>query len=187
MLVANETYRYFGLYAIVLFTCVGLLITAVWHEDNALTFSKHVGRHKTSYILFAVSSVLGQGLFISYMLKWFIPTFQLGAALAVVISLGTICQLLSAWIPDTKGLLSKVHHYTAYTMAYVMLSFGLWIALSPTIGIHARVFALGSFLIMSYLIWLVSCHEQYRQKMFIYQNAYIALFYATVLVSGYVR
>jgi hypothetical protein len=187
MLTIHASLHYFGLYSIIFFVCVTVLLMAVWHEDNAITLSKHIAKHKTAYLIFAISSVIGQAMFLLYMLGWFIPTYQLGGVLAMFMVLGAFCQLLAAWVPDTKGWASKVHHLAAYTMAIIMYGFTIWIALSPTVPAIGRLFALAGFGGITYLFWGYFFRQQKRERMFVYQNIYLLIFYATVLASGYVR
>lgn len=181
-----EEVKYFGVYSIVICTTVPLYLMYKWKADKATTLSRHVAQDKQTYLIFAIGSVVWQALFLAFMLGWFLPTFKLGTVLAMIITIGTACQLISAWIPDTAGLSSKVHRVAAWTMGVVMYIFTVWMCLSPSITGFARPFSLMALLLMTGLLLNLLNYTKTSSRALMLQSFYIGLFYATVLVVGYI-
>lgn len=182
-----DTFKYFGLYSIVIFSVVTAYIVIRWHSDNALTLSRHIASHKKLYILFAITSVLAQSLFWLFMVFWFAPHFNLGFVFIAIMTLGSIGQLTAALVPDKDigGVTTIVHYASAVVMMLVMYTFTLWVSLSPAIEGFSKYFSAFAFVLMTILLIMLFSIKKARSKVFIYQNVYLAMFYLTVLVAAY--
>ena len=182
-----EAFKDFGLYSIAIFVAVTAYISHKWHADNALTLSKHIALDKRPYLLFAITSVVGQSFFWLFVVFWFVPHYHLSMVLAAIITIGSIGQLTAAWVPDTgKGLSSIIHYIAAFTMALTMYIFTLWMSVSPAISGFPKIFSMISFLVMTLFWCMFFISKKSREKIFIYQYIYLLLFWATVLVTAYI-
>ena len=183
---AVDGFKYFGLYSILLFTLVTVLITYKWHEDHSLTLSRHIALRRTPYYLFLATSIIGQIMFWLFVVFWLVPFYGLNSAVAWLITLGSVCQLTAATIPDTgEGTKSRVHSLAAWTMAAVMYLFVLLMCLEPSISAFARWFCGFGFVWMTTSLAVYFFSKRHRDKTFILQNAYILVFYSAVLIVAY--
>ncbi len=181
-----EGLKYFGLYSIIFCTVIPVFLMRKWKADKATTLSRHVAQNRQTYLIFAIGSVVWQSLFLAYIIGWFIPQYHLGNYLGAVVIIGTICQLLSAWIPDTNGLSSKIHLSLAWAMGITMFTFTAWVSVSPTIGDFAKIFSLIALLLMAVLLVSPIFIKKTLSLTLVGQSLYIGLFYLTVLFSGYI-
>jgi len=178
-------FRLVGLILIVLTWIIGAYLLWRWHNKDPLTISKHASSTKQAYILFAVSlSTIGIALYI-WLLLWLAPHHGLGSLFKVTLTLMTACLLTTAIIPDTQGILRKLHRIAAFSMAILYLPLALLISLSSGLEGAARVLCVGllTYMLATFIIIVLLKKSQKRYLMF--QGLYIVAFQLIVLAAAY--
>jgi len=178
-------FHFLGLFLMILTWMVGLYLIRKWRNKSLLTISKHASSTVWSYLLFALSlSAIGISLYI-WLLRWFMPHLKLNALFGSILTLMIICLVVTAVIPDTKGLSRRLHRIAAFSMAVLYLPLSLLIALSATLHVITRILCLGLLIYMLLTFTFVVLMKRSQQRYLVFQGLYIVAFQLIVLSAAY--
>lgn len=106
-----------------------------------------------------------------------------------MMTLGSVGQLIAALIPDkaTAGITTIVHYAAAVVMMLVMYAFTFWVSVLASNTSFSKYLSFFSFALMTALLTMLFTIKKAKNKVFIYQNVYLATFYLTVLVTAYTK
>lgn len=179
----EESYKYVGVVAS--FTA-WLAIAAVlysWPIVRSKSISKHVSAYKKAWLLFAPVETLALLLFYVFMIKWFIPALALSSLYKILVTLALILELVTTWVPDTDGIKHKVHHFTAYSAAWILPLLNILIVTSTAASMAVKVAAAFSAMIMITIIYKFLITKTAREEHLIYQSVYFACFHIPLLTA----
>lgn len=185
MSVAQELYKYFGLYAFVIAWAGMLTVIINQGRDKARSISLHAASSRKTFLLLAVLSPLSMTLFMMFVVKWMAPKFDLPASFVILNVLAFTGYLLAAWFPAVQGIKGKIHDLFAYGASALLIPIALILATSQTIAIAPRIINGFSFLIMlGILVYLLS-NKPARTHYLYFQIIYFLSFDIGLLTAGY--
>lgn len=163
-----------------------LFLVLNWRGDKTMSFSQHAAAHRSAYLMMAIMESIFLPMYLVFIATWFTHTFQLPILFIVLNAITVIGLLIAAWVPDAPGLRNKIHMAVTYP-AYISIIIGvLFLVLSETISLFARIFSLAAFLYMLigsfYLV-----HEKGKNNFLYFQAAFLASIQLSILFATYVR
>jgi hypothetical protein len=167
---------------------LGILLTK-WSRHSHKSISQHSASSRESFMFFTpVQSLVGIITYL-FIIKWFVPTFNLSFVFVILYSFVAWLQIISAFIPDTgSGLKSKVHSIMAYSFALGMICSSIILGINSNIPTLARMlFGLTSvFMLYAAMRYLnaKSRSESVHDYLTI-QVIYIVSFQVSVLVATF--
>jgi hypothetical protein len=184
-----EAVKPLGVISIGLACTAGWFLLRRWPQGRASSISRHAGRQRTSYFLFASTLTLCGLLFSLFMWRWFGPTIGADWPFYVFLGLAIIFQLLTAWLPDNGqgGKISQTHGLVAFSMALMMQLLVACVALAPDVQPISRMTAWLVFTLMAIFWYLFLFVKRSRGHFLIFQTLYIASFYVVIVLASYVR
>lgn len=174
--------KLFGLIPIV---AVCLLVVRVLRRQPSQkhrSFSEHAALSKWSYIRFAITLTVGGGLFYVFLLFWLAPSLRLPATFYVVVIVGYVMQIITAWVPATAGLSKGIHAIAAYAMAVLMAVVSVIVLFYGETPVPVFVQSIGViFLIYAVVAFgLLFTSKRARKYYLFFQLTYVALFFLFV-------
>ncbi len=181
-----EVYRYFSILAILTVWCLNGFVISKWFSSKSLSLSLHAAAYKKAYFLFAMSLTLNAIFFYLFAQNWLIPTYSLPPTFLKLVIFALFSQLITAWVPDVKGKLSKVHNLAAFTLGLCMPVILLFLINSQYASPMVKVLAIIANVIMILEISLLLFVDKKKNHYLIYQAVYAAVFHFTLLVITFV-
>lgn len=183
----NELFHHFGLIAFVLFLLVMMVTLRVWGRDHALSLSGHAAKQRASYVLFLSGLTAAGVLFYLFGSQWLAPTLQLNVFFSVLLAAAAILELLTAAVPDSGGIKSKIHRFAAWSMALCMGVLGILVTIAPSMYGWAQTVCAVLVAYMIFTLFLFLCVPKTRAHFLVYQSSYVLSFFIVMLAPAYVR
>ena len=168
-----------------------LILLTKWPRVRNRSVSQHSAAFKESYRFFTTVQVIVGIITYIFVIRWFIPTFDLTLLFTIIYTLMALLQISSALIPDTMtGRSSKVHLFLANYMALGMFFAALLLCFSPAIHGLSKIVVIVTTLYML-VCGLVIAQKKGRPHLLpnylIIQIIYIVGFQATMLFVSLYR
>ena len=182
-------YRELGILSIgILWVALAILLVK-WRGHKGMSISLHGASAKAAYILFASILVIHGILFHIFLLQWFIPQHNLPISFIVLVNVTMICLYLTAIVPDTPGILSKIHRIAAYSMAFLMWVITTHIEISTKLELPVYILSIVTNAYMLYcMLGLAFLRRKHIKSYFLpYQAIYIILFQLVILGATYLN
>ena len=180
-------FHYLGLLLIVFSWIVGTYLVFKWRDKNLLTISKHAASSRQASLLFGATLIVGGLVFYWWLLTWFRPHLGLSWIFTSLLTFTIACQLITGALPDTAGLVRRIHRTSAYTMAVSYLPLALSIIAAPKISFVARLLCeiLGTYMLFSFItvVILKKAHNWYL----LFQALYVVAMQVIILVAAYIE
>ncbi len=180
--------HYLGAASIAMLWLTIAYILTKWPIDRRLTISRHVARHRQSFVLFAIVSTLGLVLFYIFSQAWLVPTYQLPPSFLRLLFLVTALQIGASLTPDSSrpDAITKLHTFCAYLAAMLLPALIAYIALAPGVSPTLRAVAWTSDLLMLACFGVLALRVKLLiDNYLISQAAYIALFHIVILTATF--
>jgi hypothetical protein len=181
----NEVYKPLGLLSITITWLTLAFLLVKWSPQKGKSISQHAAASKQAYFMMGIVETIVLPLFYLFIVKWFVPHFQLPRLFTVTVSLSALGFFIAAWIPDTQGWLSIVHRLWAYGSATLFIPATTILCLSSNISDTAKI---TSFIVLAYEIISLSLFfttEKAKQFHLYLQGGYILLFHVLILTTVY--
>jgi hypothetical protein len=182
---AVEAYKVLGPLAVgVLWT--GLLTIMVrWPRQRHRSLSVHAAASRHAFLVMAAARTISTPLFFLFMAGWLVPYLDLPKSYLMIVALMSLCDLVSAWTPDSKGWVSRLHKTMAYTVAFLMLPITAGVLFSPRVSAAGRGVAIAALSYMA-LAWVLFIFVRKSLNYYLYfQAACILLFQLALLAAAY--
>jgi hypothetical protein len=186
------SYRELGLLSILLIWSAFAFLLYKWRGKRTMSLSLHAASARSAFYYFATMLIIAGILFYIFMLQWFIPALGLPFSFTLIISLMTVLTVLTALIPDTRGLLQLLHRITAYSIAVFMFIVIIFILASCSVHLVAQIIGGAA---LSYMAFTMIVYPRARKypKHFLVRNylplqvAYIVSFHLFILAVTYLQ
>ena len=185
--ITTGSYKNMGALALGLFWCTVVIIIHVLNGKKAGSISEHAASAKKIAIIFGGVSLLSAVLLVLFFVKWFTPTFQLGAVFNIIVLTMLILFAVAGVVPDGKGIKHKIHVITAIVASVLLLPAMVMIILNNHVSQAARVFAILAILTMFYTGYRFTASRHTENKLLIHEALYFLCFDVSVLVVAYIR
>lgn len=155
-----------------------------------MTYSEHGASTRKSAVYYFVIFSIHMFLLYMFVVKWFVPTFNLPSAFVILLTAGILGQLAALIVPSTGGRNTVIHEITAYFMHILLAPLCLLITFQTTLSPFARIFGLMAAVYMMFIWFFLgfSKHiKRRRPRQLIWQTFYGLSFHATLLLATYVR
>ncbi len=186
MSVAVESYKHFSAIALGLFWFTTVVMILLLKGEKSKSISAHAASVKKSALAFGVVAALSTMLWIIFFIKWFTPTFQLGALFNIVVLTMLLLYGIAGVVPDTKGMRHTVHVYAAVMASVLLLPAMVMLCMNNFIGSSARVFIILALLTMGFLGYILARNRKHK-RLLMYETAYFLCFDVSILVVTYIR
>lgn len=181
------SYKHFAVLAALAFWPAAIYMVCKWQIGKHRSFSSHAASEKRAYALFAGAITLESVLYLLFAFKWFIPTFNMPTIFSVLIFVTALGHFISGMVPETKGLVRKVHRLAAYGVAWLFIPSLLIIATTNTIAVPARLLGAACAVGAGYMWYLYFTKPKTHERFLLYQTIYIATLPVTLITATYVR
>lgn len=181
-----ESYKPLGLISILL-TWAGLIfLIRKWPGSKSMTFSQHAAASRSSKLFYAILFSLTLPLLYMFVVKWFIPAFEMGSVFLAFVVIAITGQLIAVWVPETVGVKKTVHYVGAYMMHTLLIPLTVLILFSA-VSAPAKTVAVVALTAMIAVWSMHFSKESVRKRALHFQSAYVAAFHLTILASTYLR
>jgi hypothetical protein len=180
-----ESFKPLGLLSILTIWVGCAFLVYRWPGKLNMSLSHHAAQTKESKIYYALLLIPAVTAFYVFMLKWFIPTFELSEMALYVLTFGVLGQYVACIVPDTKGWASKVHQVAAYIMSVTLSIMLGFVIFSQTISTFSYWSTLIILVIMLFLYARFLFVPKTKEKFLIYQSTYVMLFHLAILICTY--
>lgn len=178
--------HYLGLMLILVSWCAAYLFFKRWHNPELRSISKHAASARAPHIFFIAALGFLGALFYVWLITWFSPKLHLGVIFDVLTTITIACQIITAIVPDTQGILKAVHRITAYTMAILYLPLSVIILHSHYVSNIARTIGVIIFIFMLATFTIAAVLYRSEKRYLIYQGLYVIAFQVLILTTAYI-
>ena len=180
-----EIYKYFAPLGIVgIWLTCGIILKRGFN-GKSISMSLHAADYRKRFIFFGLGLTFNAICFYIFAAKWLMPVYHLPDVFMYIFTLTIIGQLITAWVPDTKGMQHKVHIIAAYGFSSCLpiITTFLWLSsyASPALKITSAL----ATLTMTGLIVAMSISKKVRSHHLTVQLVYALAIHATLLVAAF--
>lgn len=183
---SSEIYKLFGPISITMLWSSVAFLAFNWRGDKSMTISKHAAAHKSAYFMMLAVQTIVFPMFILFVSKWLVPTFDLPSFLSVLTFISFTSFLIAAYIPDKEGRQSDFHAYFAYGAALLLIPALTILYLSPNISAFSRFVTLLVLIYQLVAMTAAVTTKQTSKYQLYFQVAYFLLFDVAVLIITYI-
>ncbi len=178
-----------ALICLIIFWSALIFLITYWPRSGNKSISQHAASHRSSYIFFTiVQAPIGFILWV-FMLKWFIPHFQLSTLFTIVYTITAWLQIVVSFIPDRmKGKTSVIHLHLANEFALGMFILAVLLCFAPTIhGLSKLLFVLTAlYMVYSvYILYSIKGKPHLLSNYLYLQIAYIVSFQVSFILAAF--
>jgi len=177
-------FKLFGLLSIVIVWAGLFFLLYKWRGNKSMSFSLHAAQTRGGQIYYFLLFLITLPLFYVFILKWYIPTFDLPNAFTYLVTAGVLGQLLAVIVPAVNGQKEQIHNFGAYLMAFTMIPLSVFIAFAD-IPALVRILAVAGIIYMIGSGFLYIYSKRARSNYLYFQAMYIALFHVIIISSTY--
>jgi hypothetical protein len=180
--------QHFGLVGFLLFTIVALVTVVTAGKHTGRTISQHVATRRSLIALFRIIVSLATAC-LALFLFWLGPTFSLSSIFYILASSILVLFLGAGWFPYTAGLSARIHQFSAWGVAYLILPFTIDIAIEIFGDVNILVSTL-QIVYIAYAIFTLAVHKLrpniFSRHALAFQSTYIAGIFVTLLLLAYI-
>ncbi|MDQ3093632.1 MAG: hypothetical protein M3Q70_00435 [bacterium] len=144
----------------------------------------HAAKTRKTYWPFAAVISICAVLSWIFYTRWYISALNLGAFFVFLTSAIAVLQLLFAWVPDSKGISSKVHRTAAYAWVF-LLYVSFFVIIFSVENVAVKVTSVIVIAILTYLGG-VFVRNKYEHKNYLtYQLVCIMTIHLGVIFTAY--
>lgn len=182
-----ESFKHGGVVAIAVASLAFWWMVHSQPRGRAASISQHAGAQRHTYWVFAGVLTFAGGAFWLFLIEWLGPTLGVPLVFYLFVILGALFQLITGWVPDhgNGDTSSRIHGLAAFSMAAMMMLLAGCIVIATHVATVPRVLAGLAFVAMGVFWYLFLFVKRTHQHFLVYQSAYIASFYLTVIVATY--
>lgn len=183
-------YRELGLLSMLLTWSAFAFLLYKWRGKKTMSLSLHAASARSAYYYFAAMLIVAGLVFYLFMLQWFIPAFSLPFGFTILISIMTVFTILTALIPDTKGIQQFLHRFTAYSIAVLMFIVIIFILTTCSVHFITQFIGGASLAYMGYTMVVYPRARKFATHFLVknylpLQIAYIVSFHLFILSATY--
>ena len=180
-----ESFKSFGLISILL-GWIGLaFLICKWRGKTSMSLSQHAALTKSSFSFFISIFVITIPLFYLFILKWFVPAFDLPRLFINLILIGFLFQIIYVVIPDKNGISGLLHKFFAYSFAFLLIPLNIMIFTSSNLSPIGRFVSFASTLYMIFGLTLLLWKKGKFTYYLYFQILYVLCFHASILAATY--
>lgn len=180
-----EIYRYFALIGIVgIWLTCGVILSRGFNGKST-SMSLHAADSRRRFVLFGLGLTFNAICFYIFAAKWLMPVYHLLIEFMHLFTFTIIGQLITAWVPDTKGIQHRVHIIASYTFSSCLPFITAFLALSPYSSSALKVTSALATLTMAGLIVAMSVSAKVRSHHLVVQVVYATAIHITLLVAAF--
>jgi hypothetical protein len=184
---AIESFKPLGPLSIfIIWVIVAILVTR-WPRDSSKSISRHAASNKKAYLMMAAAETLTLSMFLFFCFFWLIPTFSLPLIFSICITLAGIGLVIASWLPDTIGLMHRIHVISAYGAAAFFVPSLISLILDDKIPTVARVFSGVATLYMLAAIIAFIFYPKTKEHHLVFQGIYIMSFHVCILLTVFLK
>lgn len=120
-MINHEFYRYFIFYSVLVSWISGFLLFRLAGKNHR-TISKTAASSKKAYLTFGIGATISIAFLTAGIFGYLIDNTTISPLFYMVYSIVALCMLTTAWIPDKGRVRALIHHWSAFTMSYLLLS-----------------------------------------------------------------
>jgi hypothetical protein len=174
------------LLSVVLLLFVFFIIVKTKPQGRHISISEHAATRTWSYILFGTALTTCGSMIILFAYKSLGPQLGMTVVYKVVLALGWLALLMTAWIPDPgKGRLSDIHKIIAFSLAGTMAGLMACLTFAIHTPILLRLVSACLAVFYAYTIFLFYNDKSKRKHFLVYQIFNIVSFF-TVFTLAYI-
>lgn len=179
-------FKYLGVLSIAFIVVVGVYILKRWPADKRGTFSEHVAKHRSAFIIFALSLTLSTFLYYAFLWFWVGPHLDVSIFYYWGLLIAFIPQLIFTWIPADDGLNKLAHTATASLVGIMMPVLVVIILLSST-ALSLISITLGWIFVISSVAGLVAymIKKANIRHLLLYEITYFVYFWSLINIFAY--
>lgn len=176
------------LFAVVLFAAVGLWAVLRNGPTKRLSISLHVAQTRLTRSVFGAVTLVATVGMAAQFFGWLLPRYDVELLAYSLFSLVVASFVVIALIPHVEGTWREpIHNLAAWGVVYLVPFVILSVLLSWPLSVVAFWVSLGIFAVICVLLLLALFRRKKYAPVFLYfQMAYLALFFAFLLVITYV-
>jgi len=182
----DTSFKSLGILSIIIVWGGLLFLLSKWRGDKSMSFSLHAAQTKSSKIYYFSLFLITIPLFYLFIIKWYVPSFDLPNIFTYFVTAGVLGQLIAVIVPAIKGRKEQIHNFGAYSMAFSMVPISVFIAFAD-IPPPVRILTIVGIIYMIGAILLFFYVKRTHSSYLYFQAAYIALFHAIIISSTYIR
>lgn len=183
-MIPDSDFKIFGVLSVVLIWA-GLLFTIFkWRGNKSMSFSLHAAQTRAGQVYYFFLFLATLPLFYLFIVKWYVPTFDLGLLFIILATVATIGQFVAASIPAVPGHRNTIHEIGAYTMGALFIPMLFMVAFAD-VSLFAKIIACGALAYMIGSIVLLFAWKGSKRYYLYFQAMYIAAFHTAILASVY--
>lgn len=166
-----------------------IILLTKWPRVANNSISQHSAAQRKSYIFFTAIQVSAGIITYLFMVKWFIPQFDLPILFTVVYTIVAWLQIISAFFPATsKGLVGLIHLQMANGFAIGMMISAAFLCFFGTYSLTAKMLFVGTLIYMLYAISRIAGKKGTPELLHNYlllQVIYIVSFQVSILFTTF--
>lgn len=166
-------YPLLGLTCVLIIWASGFYLVRRWPGSLNMSLSLHAAAHRSAYWFFAVMMTTIGLVFSFFMVRWFIPHFELPTAFLIAYILTFCLQLITAWVPDAPVWPSHIHRAAAYSMAAMFFVLTVMLAATKSIAMSPRLFCVLMAVTMLASAAGVALIPRMRPHYLLYQSGFV--------------
>lgn len=178
-------FAWLGLVLVLASWLIGGYIVVRWRDKALPTISEHAASSNAGSVLFGIMLAVMGPLVYWWLVNWASPRLGLGSLFMAVLGLTIALQILTGIFPDRPGRSGKIHHITAWAMAWLFLPSAALLAGAPRLSIFGRIIDMALIMYMITAICLLRRSGKARKWFLPLQASYIIAFQLVILVSAY--
>jgi hypothetical protein len=160
-----------------------------WPRVANNSISQHSAAQLNSYIFFTAIQVSVGIITYLFMVKWFIPSFELPIFYTIFYTVVAWLQIISAFLPATsKGLVGSIHLVMANLFALGMMISAMLLSIFGTYSLSARMLFIGTLIYMLYAASRIAGKKGRPELLHNYlllQVIYIVSFQISILFASF--
>jgi hypothetical protein len=181
----DESYKLFGVFSVLLtWMAIGYVMLTI-ERDIAKSISHHASQKRKNYIIFCVLMIMSLIAMLIFMVKWFIPAFNLPLFFSCTVMLAVLLELVTTLVPLTHGWRFVSHQVASYGAALLLPVLLFMLTFSPDIpeaSIYIVFVSLIAQLVLLSLFFLV---PRIRRHYLIYQSMYVFFFHFGIVAVAF--
>jgi hypothetical protein len=163
---------------------VGVILSK-WRGNNGMSISQHAASARNAHWVFAMTLIVGGGIFYYWLVVWFTPKLGLPLTFVALLTLAVAAQMIAGAVPDTVNWKRRVHRITSYAMAVLFVPLTVYILFAPHISTMARGIGIGCLSYMVGAFFLIILLKRARAHYLIFQALYVVAFQIVILAAAY--
>lgn len=130
----NSIYHHFALYGAVISWLFGAWLTIRTKHEDKKTTSELAATNKSNYLIFATGLTIAAILLAICAYGYMRYSLSIPNIFYELLGLALLLQLITAWVPDTRGWKHQLHYFAAWIMSYLLLSLGALLLVDNGVG-----------------------------------------------------